>query len=611
MRQYHPAFDARGITFDPAEDRFRPRHLSESDAPNPQSMASLSHEMTRLPTPAVQLTRPSTGVVSDMGFWQTIFPGAMELLRSESSSPIIKNPYWDIRHMATWPEVEDKLEQARRKYDHHSDPSQVGRLRRNVRNMLDNHTVTMQQATRLVPEVDISKPIVGAIKVVLDAYRQVSETREEIATRFDDLPESFEKIDFYSKTYMNDENILKASRWLLHSILAAMEHAIEFYTSHQAKRAGMAILSGPEYQKALRHSLNDVKNRCNSLESQASMSLAHRITSEHDSMIRENSLMHTVIGSIHQGVQMNNVGMRYFANLFNEVLPLLNGLARERQSRSPMLRTPSPLPKPFEEQPLWLPQSIRVRLRIPDIDEEDLRHVAESTELILHEDKGKAQQVLETSQFRNWMASNHSAKLLIHGNSTSSMNVSALSVFCTLLTHTFRAYGNGFIGLVFFCGRHLAWNQHQGSLVMVQSLITQVLREFSFHHVSPEPGIYLEDVESEDVNVLCDIFTFLIRQLPAKMMVFCLVDGICLYETEEYLHGMDVVILSLVKLVEECESGGRPSFKLLVTSPQPTIEVRQVFDEDQDSLLHMQGLPLSGDGMSSAGLREQLAQVFL
>lgn len=261
----------------------------------------------------------------------------------------------------------------------------------------------------------------------------------------------------------------------------------------------------------------------------------------------------------------------------------------------------------IEAPPLWQPQDIWARLRIPEIDEEDLQHVVGQTELIIHEDRGRAQQMLGTRLFRNWMGSSGSARLLVHGNFRPPHDaVSPLSVVCTLLTHTFRSSGSGFISLVFFCGRHLVWDEHQGGLAMIRSLIAQLLRQFPFASIQPDPTITLQDLERDDVNVLCAIFSLLVRQLPSNTLVFCLIDGISLYETEEYLHGMAVVIMSLIQLVDQGIYVGRPSFKLLITSPQPTLEVRQAFDSEPDALLHLQNLPMSGRGMDISSVQERL-----
>lgn len=69
----------------------------------------------------------------------------------------------------------------------------------------------------------------------------MSEVREEMTTSFDDLPEAFEKMDFYLQTYPKDENIVSASCSLVCAIFNAIENAIAFYTSHQGKVKDMRI----------------------------------------------------------------------------------------------------------------------------------------------------------------------------------------------------------------------------------------------------------------------------------------------------------------------------------------------------------------------------------
>ncbi|KAI8625204.1 hypothetical protein F5Y19DRAFT_451396 [Xylariaceae sp. FL1651] len=90
------------------------------------------------------------------------------------------------------------------------------------------------------------------------------------------------------------------------------------------------------------------------------------------------------------------------------------------------------------------------------------------------------------------------------------------------------------------------------------------------------------------------------------MTVFCLVDGINEYESEEYLHGMDAVVMALLGLVDESTAPGRAKFKLLLMSPRPTVEVRQVFDQHSGTLLHMAQMPMLEEGVSFGRIQEQL-----
>ncbi|KAK2033096.1 hypothetical protein LX32DRAFT_130447 [Colletotrichum zoysiae] len=609
LHQYHPAFDARHVQFSPSQGQFVSRRPLLSDPSLSQGIMTATTAGSDLLSLPRQSPRPAPSAVNDMLFWHEIFPRAMEILNMDTSSCEIKDPAWKIRHFSTWGDVQETLTRAQQRYDFYSGPQQVGRFRRKIRNVLDDHTVKLQQISRLVPEVDIAKPVIGAIKVVLDAYRQVSEVREEVTTSFDELPEAFENIEFYLQTYGDDENIASASCHLVCAILNAIEHAIAFYISHQAKRAGMAVLSGPEYQKNLLQSLHKVKSYCKSLENQANKSLAHRVASDNSRMMEQQALMQHVLGSIHKGVQTHslemNLGMSFFARLFNEAYPLLSGLERARRSPSPIGRIPSSLPYIVEEEPLWVTQDIWARLCIPAIDEEDLRYVAENAESMLHRDGGRAQQLLRESSFRAWMSLSSSARLLVHGDFPPPFDISPLSVVCTLLTHTFRNLGGNFVSLVFFCGRHQIWDAHRGGSAMIRSLIDQLLRQCVLGPIRPDPNMSLEDLDRDDIGALCEVFILLLRQLPSHMQVFCLIDGICLYETDQYLDGMDIVIMSLIGLVESGGNGPWPAFRLLITSPSPTVEVRKVFDPDPDTLLSIQGPSFPDAGMGLAGLQEQ------
>ncbi|KAK1573262.1 uncharacterized protein LY79DRAFT_662919 [Colletotrichum navitas] len=609
LHQYHPAFDARHVRFSPSQGQYVPRRPLPSDLSLPQNIMTATMAASDLLSLPQQSQRPAPSAVNDMLFWHEIFPKAMEMLKLDTSSCEIKDPAWKIRHLSTWADVQAILARAQQQYDFYSGPQQVGRFRRKMRSVLDDNTAKLQQVARLVPEVDIAKPVVGAIKVVLDAYRQVSEVREEVATSFDELPEAFENIEFYLQTYHGDDNIASASCHLICAILDAVEHAIVFYTSHQAKRAGMAILSGPEYQKNLVQSLQKIKSRCNSLESQASKSLAYRVASDNSRMMEQQALMQHVLGSIHKGVQIHNMemnlGMSFFAALFNEVYPLLNGQERARRSPSPMGIGPFSLPQLIKEEIFWSPQDIWACLCIPAIDEEDLRYVTENAELMLHRDGGRAQQLLGESPFRKWMSVSSSARLLVHGDFQPPFDISPLSVVCTLLTHTFRNLGSNFVSLVFFCGRHQIWDVHRGGSAIIRSLIDQLLRQCAFGPIRPETNMSLEDLDRDDIRALCEVFISLFRQLSSHMQVFCLIDGICLYEADQYLDGMDIVIMSLISLVESGGYGMWPTFKLLITSPSPTVEVRKVFDPEPDTLLSIQGPSLVNGGMGLAGLQEQ------
>jgi hypothetical protein len=234
------------------------------------------------------------------------------------------------------------------------------------------------------------------------------------------------------------------------------------------------------------------------------------------------------------------------------------------------------------------PRDLWLRLQIPNIDESDLQKALNSASDIIFSDRGRAQQVIQTRHFRDWMLSLTSAKLLIHGDFDDMGKTSPLSIFIATVSQGFRT-APGVLSLVFFCSYHLWRDEHHGGSAMIRSLLAQLLRQFPFSNINPPADVLPYDGETASIDQLCKLFTYLVRQLPPRTTIFCLIDGINEYEREEYIHGMDEVVFSLMGLVDE---GSKARFKLLLTSPRPTVQVRKAFDQEMDTLLHMQQLPV-------------------
>ncbi|KAK7423573.1 hypothetical protein QQX98_001031 [Neonectria punicea] len=161
------------------------------------------------------------------------------------------------------------------------------------------------------------------------------------------------------------------------------------------------------------------------------------------------------------------------------------------------------------------------------------------------------------------------------------------------------------VSLVFFCGCHLLRDECHGGAAMILSLVAQLLQQVPSHIVPLDPGMPLDAIGSGDIQHLCRLFVHLMRQLPPGMTVFCLIDGIDVYEREEYFQGMAEVVRFLLALVKEGNQAPGGRFKLLLTSPNTTLIVRKEFDPEPETLLHLAGLPRAG-GLGMVRLHEQL-----
>ncbi|RYP66421.1 hypothetical protein DL771_007830 [Monosporascus sp. 5C6A] len=621
MSQYHPAFATNGIRYSPTQSQFVP-------LAGPTAVVHVPGPSTLAPPPAAPATpqpRPTPGSINDMGFWAEVFPEAMNRLNQEPlpySGPY--QPQWGIRHLAVWRDVQAKLDMARRHYDFYNGQQNVGKFRRKLRSVMDKVAVPLQQGMRLIPNVDMATPVIGVIDLLLDAYRQAAEVRETVNSGFDDLPEGFARMDFYCKSYRKDQNIFMASVYLVLAIFKAIEEAVKFYTSVQAKHAGLAILTGEQYQQKLLQGVKEISVCSDTLENQARMSFTHRMISDgdearnsHAAIRRDNWAANQALGAILQEELVGRAERAWIVNLVNQVLGVLGDREKNWPARSPIPSRPT-TPVGFlladSVPPPWTPRELWSHLHIPNLDETDLQRVLRSAGETILEDRGRAEQVVATPHFRAWIVSPGSAKLLVHGDfdGTAAANrpVSPFSVLCATLVKALRLSSSGgtTISLVFFCGCHLAYDEYRGGRGMIRSLVAQLLRQFPVGTIEPDSGVAMEEVERGNVAQLCRLFVYLVRQLPARTTAFCLIDGINEYESEEYLHGMDAVVMALLGLVDETGDGqsGRAKFKLLLMSPQPTVEVRQVFDQKPGAVLHMAQLPMLEVGLSFVRLQEQL-----
>lgn len=238
----------------------------------------------------------------------------------------------------------------------------------------------------------------------------------------------------------------------------------------------------------------------------------------------------------------------------------------------------------------------------------DLDHIIHSDADLHLEDRGRAQQVLSSPLFRSWLLRPESAKLLVHGDFDPLALVTPFSALTAALTRAFRAVP-GNIALVYFCSLHLLGDEHAGPVWMARSLVSQLLAQLRARYASLsidlEGPVDLCRVLQGDVKALCMLFDALVRQLPAEVTLLCIIDGIREYEDREYLPDAERIIITLLDLVESRGRAGA-RVKLLLVSPQPTTEVRKVFDEEAGTLLHMQQLPLEGDSMHASALQERL-----
>lgn len=248
------------------------------------------------------------------------------------------------------------------------------------------------------------------------------------------------------------------------------------------------------------------------------------------------------------------------------------------------------------------------------IEEVDLNSILENEEQsIPFREKRKADLIVSTNQFHDWMVTNKSSELLVHGefrrSRSASEPISALSVFCATLTQTFRKAGQQQIALVFFCGSHVERDdQQRGPGAMICSFIAQLAKLWSFDntklsdsgdHLFSQPDVEMA-VNGGNLSKLGELFTRLVQLLPDQATLVCIIDGISHYETDEFEEGLLEVLGFLLGLARNRDLSA--TIKILASSPTTTDLVQTRFKDDDSSFVSLAEIRDLGQGLGSMQL---------
>ncbi|KAL7820182.1 hypothetical protein V8C44DRAFT_315695 [Trichoderma aethiopicum] len=653
-------------------------------------------------------------------FWGLVFPDAMAafVAKYPDEPDGINKLGYSIRNQTTWKDINDQLHRARQVYDG-SQKQFRGWCKRTMRKVGDNAAEPATNIISLIPNIEYVSPVLGAVQLLLNAYKVASDVREKVTSSFDEteVQELFNNAEVYVITFPDSSRIKDSTISLVVAVMKAIEDAIGFFLSKQIKRLFSVVYRGKKgYQEALLKRLEAIKTHSEKLIQQAQN--AHMMYTQLGiSAIRtevQQFQRDTKQDSKQTKVVLNDIH-QFSAEACNNVLIMLNDAEENKKRQMQILanqeyilnklavmeeisRASTPVPpdpsiawqsqhltsfnaqfqlyaappvhyhtylQPLQQpvvmqngQIAWFdalsdsnfprpisPQrrivnssSILDILHIPlDLDSVDLQAVKEYSYRLPRKYHARAVQVTQTREFRQWIVTPTSTRLLIHGDfsphSLDSHRVSPLSFFCFLLVHMLRARER-YITLVFFCGFHVDEEEDSniGGAALMRSFIAQLLQQMGPGYVQLDMSVDLESVAREDCDIskLCDLFVHIVRQqLHRDRTLVCIIDGIGVYETDELEGDMLAVMKTLLQFRETAHQGhgAEPSssshgdVKVLVTTPFSTEAVQELFlgeesdaDEDDLAFLTMESFPDVNDtvgiGMPALFMRRENSDDF-
>ena len=201
--------------------------------------------------------------------------------------------------------------------------------------------------------------------------------------------------------------------------------------------------------------------------------------------------------------------------------------------------------------------------------------------------QNRAVSLMESQRLHTWLTSTEPSALFVNGNHDASARNSPVSYVCSKLIDSICPCAEGtrfmhpsILGQAFFCGQHLDFEDPASGLAgMMRNLISQLV--MNYRAFSLTTLRQLLEIDSFEMQGLCLVFSSLIKQLPRRYMVLCIIDGITFYEDSPTESEAAVeAIRSLLDIMESCKSKGC-RFKLLATSPGTSRVVYQEFEEDE------------------------------
>ncbi|KAF5700451.1 hypothetical protein FGLOB1_10777 [Fusarium globosum] len=645
LPEFHEAFANPDVQFSTSRGRFEP--MTHNQDPAPGSQPPKEHELPDI------LPEDTSEDSERRPFWEEMLPEAMEELKSSRDEPKrLAGTTRSIRGLKGWVDIVNVLEKARANYYDYS--GFIGFWKRSAHKMADN-VDDAKRLLSLLPNTDYSSVIHCVFDIVFDAAKRTAKIREEIESSLRQFREKLEDVESIVAVYEKQEDIVAAAKKVLSSMLQAIEDIIDYYWAKKGKKMLLSMWQADSYKADLTGCLEDLNSSSARLMEKANIGSFRELRSvnikasegidklkqlqlDQMKIMKEQRRLADAQSEINKSgrkmaaeqqrlasanernataneqnaaVNMANAttasnAMNAFMRLSKEYLTnltALNGLyssldystkleAERSRSRD---RRPWVGPARVSQAQLLRILNVNLDFDLSAVDKVDMAEISSSAALVNRRDQGRAENLVENAQFKQWVVRTSSTELLVHGNMKSSRtSVTPLSLFSAAIVRNLRQVDR-FCAVAFFCGQHTDLDDPLiGGIGLIKSLTAQVLRQHHFDDadldkVAQEVNLPLLKRGVEDVEELCQLFSVLVRRLRSDTTLFCVIDSVNVYEDEDMLQGMYVekVLFEILQLTGD--QTVKTHVKILFTSATDTNTIWRAFKEKNVLSMHESG----------------------
>ena len=455
----------------------------------------------------------------------------------------------------------------------------------------------------------------------MQAAKNAAEKREEALEGFKRIEETFDDIEFVFRIFPQDSKVRIASIDLVATILETVEIVIKFYEKSIGRKMLAAYFKGDEYEAKITQGLDNIKERSENLarkKADADILVSRHEAHTQSKVSRENleltrtmglqtSNMEIILSEVRDSQGIMADGQVVMMNTMHRFFDDAQRLLEQRLQAM----TPIPAQHTFSAQSggamtgwVTTPDVVWNLLRIPEeVEKSDMKTIEARQESLPWADRGRTEQIVNSQRFHTWVVSAHPSWLLLHGSCTSLSGMTAMSVFCSTLAQTLKQRQR-FLALTFFCGMHTTERQGiHGGTALLRSFAAQLLCQQQFDTTNLQRFVDLAGVQRGELAGLCQLFGWLVRQLPRGMTLICILDDLGCYERDSFFSEASVVMSHLVQLMQDQSIA--VVVKLFATSTTSVRKMRQFFPEG--SVLDLSTVS-DVDGSSRQRLQRQLEE---
>ncbi|KAJ4373738.1 hypothetical protein N0V86_007881 [Didymella sp. IMI 355093] len=166
----------------------------------------------------------------------------------------------------------------------------TGWVRWPSRKFADNSHIA-SQSLRLIPGSDMTTSVINVVQSLLEAAKNAADKRKDALECFNNIETTFDDIEYVFQIFPHDPRIREASVDLVAVILEAVEAVIKFYEKGIPRKMLTAYFKGDQYESNLTECLENIKERSEHLANRkvdADIIMSRREAQTQSKVSREN-----------------------------------------------------------------------------------------------------------------------------------------------------------------------------------------------------------------------------------------------------------------------------------------------------------------------------------